>query len=104
MSYVIPALFAVFALAMTYLIWTKRVHFPLLFETGMGLLALGAALIGEAVKSGVSGIDMAWRGLPLTIGALLVWASSRREKKKRARSEPRDMTNEAMRHVRGGKK
>jgi hypothetical protein len=105
MSQILAGAFVVFACAVTYLVLTTRVKFPLLFEVGMGLVAIGAVLIGEAVDSNVGGLAMLWRGVPLTMGALLILASGRREKRKRIHTEPRHLDVEDWQHVHGrGKK
>ena len=96
--------FVLVAAVLVGLILTKRIDFPLMLDTGMALMAVGAVLMAEAMASEADGRRMAWRAIVMLFGGLLIYASTRREKKKRARSEPHDLTNEAMQRVHGGKK
>lgn len=105
MSILFAVLASSAAVALIWLVTTRRITFPLLFDTGLSLMVLGLIVIADSVALRES-ITAAGTGL-FTAGLVMLLASYARQTRKYNRehrySNPRKIDERDLGNIPGGK-
>ena len=81
MNYTLGAILLVLSILLTWLIVTRRLEFPLLFECGLALLAVGILINGIQLASDESSSLRAWAAAGAG-AALMLWSYFRESRRK----------------------